>query len=331
LLSVDEARGGIAFSKRSDGYSSRRYYTGKQVHTVELLEAEAVVARASGGRYPSFWEAPPRVCGERPRAIEGLGVRLNWIDPGQASETIWFSSNGERLESTERCLKLRQDADECFLKIGGMLSGRESEQPPGESLQSLSFSSQPVELDQPPKASGPYAREESGGLTDLGETWTKVAEAARRAEEAARTYQRVREDPSTAEETRLQARDDHAQTTDRLHDALWVARVQEQDGLWSEVQDAAQRAQAAGQRLFSQRHELSSLGSERLEAEEAYTLAKSQLVSLFVQLQVVPQPEPIAPIAEEEELEAAESREQVSKPTVSEEQHDPAEVAEAPR
>lgn len=155
-------------------------------------------------------------------------------------------------------------------------------------------------------------------MADLGETWSEVTEAAGATEAAARTYQQAKEDPSRAEEERLQARSEYKQATKRLYEALREAKVQEHDGLWSEVMDAVQRAQAAGHIFLSQKHDPRLPESERLTAKEAYVQAKSRLVSLLGELKIVAAPE------------TAEPKDEVSEPASSEEGQGPAEVAETP-
>ena len=165
---------------------------------------------------------------------------------------------------------------------------------------------------------------------DLGETWKEVAEAAGGAEAAARTYQQAKDDPARSEEERLQARNEYKRATKRLYEALRTAKIQEHDGLWNEVMDAVQRAQAAGHAFFSVKHDFRLSDPERREAKEAYAKAKNRLVVLLAELKIVLPPEAIAPIAAGEEPGPTEWSEETLEPAISEEGQEPTEGGEAP-
>ena len=156
-------------------------------------------------------------------------------------------------------------------------------------------------------------------MADLGDTWNEVAEAAGAAQEAARTFQQLREDPARAEDERGQARNEYRQATKRVYKTLREAKLQEHDGLWSEVLEAVEHAQAAGHTFFSLKHDLERSEAERAQAKEAYTKAKSWLTSLLVELKVVPPPEAAVPEEGKKESEVAETPEEVSEPAASEE------------
>ena len=156
-------------------------------------------------------------------------------------------------------------------------------------------------------------------MADLGDTWNEVAEAAAAAQEAARSYQQVREDPARSEDERAQARNEYKNATKRLYEALREAKVQEHDGLWSEVLEAAQHAQAAGHSFFSQKHDLGLSESERAQIKEAYAKAKGRLISLLVELKIVPPAEAAIPEAGKKDSEVAKTGEEVSEPAAAEE------------
>ena len=156
-------------------------------------------------------------------------------------------------------------------------------------------------------------------MADLGDTWNEVAEAAGAAQEAARTYQQLREDPARAEDERVQARNEYRQATKRVYKTLREAKLQEHDGLWSEVREAVERAQAAGHTFFSLKHDLERSEAERAQVKEAYAQAKGRLIALLVELKVVPPPEAAVPEAGKEESEVAEAPEEVFEPAASEE------------
>jgi chromosome segregation ATPase len=155
-------------------------------------------------------------------------------------------------------------------------------------------------------------------MADLGDTWNEVAEAAGAAQEAARTYQQLREDPARAEDERGQARNEYKNATKRLYEALREAKVQEHDGLWSEVLEAVEHAQAAGHTFFSSKHDLDRSEAERAQVKEAYAQAKGRLISLLVELKIVPPPEAAVPEEGKKESEVAETPEEVSEPALAE-------------
>jgi len=167
-------------------------------------------------------------------------------------------------------------------------------------------------------------------MADLGETWRGVTEAAGAAEAAARTYQQAKDDPSRSEEERLQARNEYKQATKRLDEALRTVKVQEHDGLWSEVMDAAQRAQTAGHAFFSLKHDLERPESERTQAKEAYAQAKNRVASLMVELKIMPTPE--AAVSEEDarEPESAAIPEEVPEIPAAEQGEREPELTETP-
>lgn len=148
-------------------------------------------------------------------------------------------------------------------------------------------------------------------MVDLGETWGEVAQAAGAAEAAARTYQRAKDDPALSEEERIHARDQYKEAAKRLDGALRSAKVREQDGLWSEVMDAAQRAQTAGHAFLSAKHDLERPESERREAKKAYGRAKSRVASLVLELKITPTPEAAVSEQGAKEPEPAETPEDV--------------------
>ena len=156
-------------------------------------------------------------------------------------------------------------------------------------------------------------------MANLGDSWNEVAEAAGAAQAAARTYQQAKEDPARLEDERVQARNEYKNATKRLYEALREAKVQEHDGLWSEVLEAVQHAQAAGHTFFSSKHDLERSEPERAQAKEAYAKAKSRLTSLLVELKIVPPPEAAVPEAGRKEAEVAEAPEEVFEPAASEE------------
>jgi hypothetical protein len=135
-------------------------------------------------------------------------------------------------------------------------------------------------------------------MADLGETWSQVSEAAGAVETAARTYQQAKEDSSRSEAERLQASSEYRQATKRLYEALRSAKMQEHDGLWNEVTEAVQQAQAAGRTFLSQKHNFALPESELAQTKEAYAQAKSRLASLLVDLKIVPPSETAIPEAE---------------------------------
>jgi len=156
-------------------------------------------------------------------------------------------------------------------------------------------------------------------MADWGETWNKVAETACGAQEAARSYQQISEDPARSEDERVQAKNEYKQATKHLYEALRQAKVQEYDGLWNEVPEAAQHAQDAAHTFSSLKHDLERSESERIEVKEAYAKAKSQLAALLVELKIVPPPEAAVPEEGKKESEVAETPEEISEPAVSEE------------
>ena len=155
-------------------------------------------------------------------------------------------------------------------------------------------------------------------MADLGDTWNEVAEAAGAAQAAARTYQQLREDPACLEDERVQARNEYKNATKHLYEALREAKVREHDGLWSEVLEAVQHAQAAGHTFFSSKHDLERSEPEQAQLKEAYAKAKSRLTSLLVELKIVPPPEAAVPEAAKEEAEVAETPVEVPESAVSE-------------
>ena len=154
-------------------------------------------------------------------------------------------------------------------------------------------------------------------MADLGETWNEVTEAAGAAQAAARTYQQLREDPARADDERVQARNEYKQATKRLYGALRDAKVHEHDGLWSEVLEAVEHAQAAGHTFFSLKHDPERSEPQRAQAKEAYATAKSRLTSLLIELKIVPPPEATAPKEERGEPEVPETPEEVSEPALA--------------
>ena len=154
-------------------------------------------------------------------------------------------------------------------------------------------------------------------MADLGDIWNEVAEAAGAAQAAARTYQQLREDPARLEDERGQARNEYRQATKRVYKTLREAKLQEHDGLWSEVLEAVEHAQTAGHTFFSLKHDPGRPESERAQVKEAYAQAKGRLTSLLVELKVVPPPEAAVPEEGKKESEVAETPEEIPEPALA--------------
>jgi hypothetical protein len=141
-------------------------------------------------------------------------------------------------------------------------------------------------------------------MAELGDSWNDIVKAAQAAQEAASGYEQAKQDPERSESERSQAREEYKQARARAYQTLREARVREHDGLWSEVLEAVQHAQAAARTYVSAKHDPERSEPQWAAATEAYGKAKDRLLGLLAELKIV---KPAEATAAEEEKAAAEA------------------------